>query len=366
LIVTDFEFAPFGTALSSQSFGYALLYNVSMTGGSDNIVIGGTGSIDAIHFTCNSEFDCIAPGSYAGTINIYDSSLTATDQGYGSSKINMDGIITYNSTVNIYSSTINVSGATTGDYGVRTMNPGAQVNVYSSTITTGTGATYNYDLDNAGGTINISTDSTYNHSKVSGTTASISSVVPTIPIFPTQTYPAPFFLYVDNTPDNTNIENSGALPFTANLSSLVCGTTYHYSAYAVNSIGTSTTPDSVFTTSACWSAPTISYSSGGSSISPVILESDVPKMAPATTTTLLFTRNLQFGTTSLYVKTLQQYLNSHGFAVSSTGAGSAGHETTFFGPLTKIALSKFQKARGIYPALGYLGPITKTYIIAHP
>jgi len=49
------------------------------------------------------------------------------------------------------------------------------------------------------------------------------------------------------------------------------------------------------------------------------------------------------------VKELQIFLNSHGFTVSPSGAGSQGHETTYFGLKTVHALAVFQKSAGIHP-----------------
>jgi hypothetical protein len=73
----------------------------------------------------------------------------------------------------------------------------------------------------------------------------------------------------------------------------------------------------------------------------------------------VFTKNLQLGMIDPEVQLLQQYLNTHGFILATSGAGSPGHETTIFGALTQFGLIKFQKANNITPAVGYFGPITK-------
>ena len=59
------------------------------------------------------------------------------------------------------------------------------------------------------------------------------------------------------------------------------------------------------------------------------------------------------------VKALQQFLNTHGYILTSTGLGSPGHETALFGSLTKSALIRFQKAHNITPSVGYFGVKTK-------
>lgn len=79
-----------------------------------------------------------------------------------------------------------------------------------------------------------------------------------------------------------------------------------------------------------------------------------------------FKRDLQAGASGDDVKALQAYLNAKGFAVAAKGAGSPGNETTKFGGLTKAALIKFQKAKGITPAAGYFGAKTRGYIAANP
>ena len=72
-----------------------------------------------------------------------------------------------------------------------------------------------------------------------------------------------------------------------------------------------------------------------------------------------FTRDLKLGMTGVDVKKLQQYLNDKGFLVAKSGVGSKGKENTKFGPATKAALIRFQKAKGIKPTSGIFGPITR-------
>lgn len=82
----------------------------------------------------------------------------------------------------------------------------------------------------------------------------------------------------------------------------------------------------------------------------------------STTASYNFTRDLTMGSKGDDVKALQQFLNSKGYAVASTGAGSAGNETTTFGSLTKAALAKYQAAVGISPTAGYFGTKTRAYV----
>jgi hypothetical protein len=85
----------------------------------------------------------------------------------------------------------------------------------------------------------------------------------------------------------------------------------------------------------------------------------------------LFTRDLKPGDTSLPdIKTLQQYLNTHGFQIASKGPGSPSKETTIFDPLTRQALKRFQEAHadqilkpiGLTKGTGYFGPSTRDFI----
>ncbi len=78
-----------------------------------------------------------------------------------------------------------------------------------------------------------------------------------------------------------------------------------------------------------------------------------------TASTNSFTRSLTIGSTGLDVKQLQIFLNTHGYIIANIGNGSRGNETTYFGPATRNALAKFQSVKGISPAVGYFGPLTR-------
>ena len=81
-------------------------------------------------------------------------------------------------------------------------------------------------------------------------------------------------------------------------------------------------------------------------------------------------RNLYLASTGEDVRTLQKLLNANGYPVAvigvdSTGsprAGSLGHETTYFGKATQAAVIRFQIARRILPAVGYVGPVTRAML----
>nr|MBP6905040.1 peptidoglycan-binding protein [Candidatus Paceibacterota bacterium] len=74
---------------------------------------------------------------------------------------------------------------------------------------------------------------------------------------------------------------------------------------------------------------------------------------------------LKMGMTSSQVMSLQQALNSHGFLVSTTGAGSPGMESMYFGAKTKAAVMAYQSAKGLSPVDGMVGNITGTSLMAN-
>ncbi|MBI4122987.1 MAG: peptidoglycan-binding protein [Parcubacteria group bacterium] len=77
-------------------------------------------------------------------------------------------------------------------------------------------------------------------------------------------------------------------------------------------------------------------------------------------TACTFTRSLYVGVSSGDdVMCLQQYLNGAGHQLASSGAGSPGSETTFYGSRTQAAVAAWQAANGVSPAVGYFGPISR-------
>lgn len=79
-----------------------------------------------------------------------------------------------------------------------------------------------------------------------------------------------------------------------------------------------------------------------------------------TSTGYTFNTNMTLGSRSTDVMNLQKVLNmSADTRVASTGAGSPGMETTYFGPATRAAVIKFQTKYGISPAAGFVGAITR-------
>ena len=89
-----------------------------------------------------------------------------------------------------------------------------------------------------------------------------------------------------------------------------------------------------------------------------LIQAPLPQQARLTST---FDQNIGAGQETEDVRALQQFLNTEGFLVSATGAGSPGQETAYFGTKTAQALTAYQEANNL-PATGFLGPLTRAHI----
>lgn len=83
-------------------------------------------------------------------------------------------------------------------------------------------------------------------------------------------------------------------------------------------------------------------------------------VAGSSSAAMTWSRSLKLGSRGADVKDLQVFLNMCADSkVSMSGAGSPGMETTYFGPATKAAVIKWQAARGVSPASGLFGPLSR-------
>lgn len=128
------------------------------------------------------------------------------------------------------------------------------------------------------------------------------------------------------------------------------------------------------TTSIEWTATTtkilyIKYCNRyGRCSNPISLQ--INAYTPIVSNSYKFYKNLSYRMTNSDVKELQKYLNTHGFIVAPSGAGSPGKETNYFGLLTYRAVIKFQEANasdiltpiGLKKGTGYFGPSTRAFV----
>jgi len=172
--------------------------------------------------------------------------------------------------------------------------------------------------------------------------------------------------YAINTVESTDY-SSGT--FSYNLTDLECNTTYYFRSHATNSAGTSYGDDETFTTDECEVETPTSTHHSSRVVGGYIKSSSSSNNTQNTNTTtdnnnsntqqiqLSFTRLLKLNIIGDDVKSLQQWLNTHGYILASTGPGSLNNETTKFGPLTKKAVIAFQIANNLTPD-GIVGSIT--------
>ena len=165
----------------------------------------------------------------------------------------------------------------------------------------------------------------------------------------------------------------GVIDYTVNM--LTPGTKYYFMVRGGN--GCATGP---------WSASVSATSVDSSSSSTATRTYYAPATAPSTsggsssggssspTGGIWLTRDLFPGAQGADVRSLQEYLNSHGFILASSGAGSPGNETTYYGNLTAAAVRRFQEAHfaeiltplGYASGTGICGSSTRNYINSHP
>lgn len=87
------------------------------------------------------------------------------------------------------------------------------------------------------------------------------------------------------------------------------------------------------------------------------LDTKISKSAPK------LSRTLRSASQGEDVRWLQVFLNTQGYVVAKTGDGSLGKETTYFGPRLTKAVIAYQKAKGIVPSNGVVGPLTRQAIV---
>lgn len=76
-----------------------------------------------------------------------------------------------------------------------------------------------------------------------------------------------------------------------------------------------------------------------------------------------FTKDLYLGLNNQEVLNLQKKLNqSADTKIASSGPGSKGQETSYFGPLTKQSVIQFQIKNNIFPASGFVGSLTRAVL----
>jgi len=182
------------------------------------------------------------------------------------------------------------------------------------------------------------------------------------------------FNYGLTTDYGTNTTENGSFStgtYTSNITNLDCNTTYHYRAYATNSVGTSYGSDLTFTTASCRS------SSGSYTQSPYIQQvvnpttpviPTTPTQQPSTPTNQTTNTKAEIPTRNVYltkdrligddIKALQEFLNSKGYTIPQTSyqiALNLPSSDGIYGPKTKQALIDFQKENNLIPD-GVFGP----------
>jgi len=168
----------------------------------------------------------------------------------------------------------------------------------------------------------------------------------------------------------------GVVNYTVNM--LAPGTTYYFTVRGGNGCATgpwsssvkaiTVGPESSSLTTRNYYASAASTSGSSGSTSGGSTGSSSP------TGGIWLTRDLYPGSQGADVRSLQEYLNAKGFLLATSGPGSPGNETTYYGSLTAAAVRRFQEAHfqeilsplGYFSGTGICGPSTRAYINSHP
>lgn len=330
-----------------------------------------------------------APSAPYGTPTATAGNTSATVSFYAPASIGGSAVTGYTVTSNPAGGTDSNAGSTALTHTVTGLTNGTSY-TFTVTATNGAGTSPASSASNAVTPLAVPTVTVQAASSVTGTTATLNGTITNVG---GSNATIEGFEYGPNTSYGTISSTTGSYStgaYTASISGLTCANTYHYRAFATNAVGTASSTDQPFTTSAC-PAPTPSpspvnssgISFGGTSVAaqeanlraiyaynnlpcPESLCGAAPSASPAsrlvsTTTFDVFAHSLRLGAVDPEVKSLQMYLNTHGYVIAPFGSGSPGNETDVFGLRTKRALMKFQKDHHL-PASGFFGPMTRAEV----
>ncbi len=169
----------------------------------------------------------------------------------------------------------------------------------------------------------------------------------------------------------------------ASLLMLVLGLLYgatSASAQVASTTATSTSSTATSTSSnptATSTGSTTATTTGSVTITPI----PIIISAPVTTSSISLgaliplceiQRTLRTGSSGEDVRCLQKFLNFAGYTVATTGAGSPGSESAYFGPATANAVRRWQNANatfvlspaGLSSGTGTFGPLSFNYYAA--
>jgi hypothetical protein len=166
---------------------------------------------------------------------------------------------------------------------------------------------------------------------------------------------------------NSYFENANLIPFAQQMQWNICGNesscpkgVYTVFIHFFTEYGQ---PSPVISDSIEYNPVDLELDQNNQTPSEVYIPSKDPIHNQITPIHKLFTNDLRFRNTHVDVKRLQQFLNTHQFPlrINNRGAGSPAKETNYFGPYTRRALQKYQKANGL-PVTGVLNSNTRTKI----